>query len=518
MRYRIKNSLPGTMTTIVVYLLLFILQFGLIYYLMTIVSEATRYARIAFLFLDFAVAMHIINDHTNDSTYKIAYLFVMIIFPVFGSFLYLFSKWDLIRRSVSDRIHTSMAVSEPLYHQDPEVLKEVLEDDPLIHNTLRFLWDTEGYPSYPLQGWRYYPLGEEYIDDLIEELKKAKNFIFMEYFIIQQGKCWDRIMDVLVDKVRSGVEVRVLLDGTALVTKVPFTFARELKKLGIEAAIFKPIVPVVSLYQNHRDHRKIAVIDNRVAFTGGVNLADEYANEVELFGHWKDTGVKVTGPSVNSFTNMFLTMWHVANGRERDRECIYYTPFDEEDFQTYSGGTITPFGDDPYGAHRIGKEIICDMINQSTEYLHITTPYLILDEETKGDLIHLAESGAEVIIVTPHIPDKRVVFLVTRSYYKDLLRSGVRIFEYSPGFIHAKNFISDGRKTLLGTINCDYRSLFLHFECGAYIYDEALTGEVEGDFQKILSQSEEITLERTLSFSRTQRALGRILRIFAPMM
>ncbi len=515
-RFRIKNSLPGVLTTLVLYGFLFFLQFALIYAVGRFLSEHKDLLQSAFFVLDLVVGLHIVNDKRNDPVYKVAFLFTMVALPVFGSFLYILSKRDIFRRWFSEKFETSKEKNFAYYRQDPEIMEEVRMEDALFYNTARFLWNQEDFPIYRNGECDYYPLGEAYWRRMLEELEKAKKFIFMEYFIVQQGDMWDSILAILKRKAQEGVEVRLMYDGTSVLTKLPINYPKAMEKWGIKTKVFKPIVPVLSLYQNHRDHRKILVIDNEVAFTGGINLADEYVNLVDLYGHWKDTGVTVYGSCVRSFTNLFLGMWDV-NTDDSESFRPYLMP-PEKEYKGEKSGYVIPFGDDPYGKNRVGKEVYNDMVNQAVNYLHIMTPYLILDEETKSDLIHLAHTGTEVKIITPHIPDKKIVFAVTRSYYKELIRNGVEIYEYTPGFIHAKSFVSDDRKAVVGTINCDYRSLFLHFECGAYFFDKAMARKVEADFQDTLTKCTPFTMEMCLKFTHFQRAAGRVLRVFAPMM
>lgn len=514
---KIRNSVVSVLTTLVVYAVLFLVQFGVLIHFGRLLGEYRDVLQNVFLFLDFIVGLHIVNDKQNDPMYKIAFLFTVIVLPVFGAFLYILSKWDVFRRWFTQKFERTKRSNITYYRQKPEILEETRADDPHFYNTARFLWNEEDFPVYRNGDCDYYPLGEAYWERMLEELEGAKYFIFMEYFIIEQGEMWSSILEILKKKVNEGVEVRLMYDGTTAMTKVPFHYDEEMRKLGIKTKVFKPIVPLLSLYQNHRDHRKILVIDNRVAFTGGINLADEYVNLKELYGHWKDTGVTVYGSCVRSFTNMFLSMWDVVSKEEPEEFKPYLIPPLEE-YRGEHTGYVIPFGDDPYGKNRVGKEIYNDMINQATSYLHITTPYLILDDETKNNLIHLAQSGTDVKIITPHIPDKKVVFFVTRSYYKELIRNGVEIYEYTPGFIHAKNFVSDDAKAVVGTVNCDYRSLFLHFECGTYFYDKAMAEKVEADFQDTLSRSMPFTMDMVYRFTKLDRAMGRLLRIFAPMM
>ena len=293
-RFHIKNSLVSILARMIVYGVLFFVQFAIILFVSRFFSEHREVLQAGIFVLDLFVGLHIVNDRRNDPVYKVAFLFTIIVLPVFGAFLYIGSKWDVFRLWFSEKFEFTKKSNISYFRQDPEVMEETRMEDPLFYNTARFLWNEEDYPVYRNGECDYFPLGEDYWHRMLDELKKAKRFIFMEYFIIEQGKMWDDILEILKEKADSGVEVRLMYDGTTALTKVPFTYHKEMEKLGIKTKIFKPILPLLSLYQNHRDHRKILVIDNQVAFTGGVNLADEYINERELFGHWKDTGSPYT--------------------------------------------------------------------------------------------------------------------------------------------------------------------------------------------------------------------------------
>lgn len=506
----------GQMMAIIVFLIVFILQFTLLTQVGSLFNKIFPFGQTAIVILDLGVALHVINDRQNDETYKLTFLFAIIAMPIFGSLFYILSRWDIVRNYFSDRMEVAREGVYPEFKQDERYLEEVKSLDPLAYNTLHFLWEQERYPTYKNTKTEYYSSGEENFEAIKRELRRAKHFIFLEYFIIKKGFMWDEILEILKQKVDEGVEVRLLFDGTNMLTKVHLGFPNEVRKLGIKVSVFKPMAPVISLYQNHRDHRKIIVVDNQCAFTGGINISDEYINRVKPFGHWKDVGTLSWGPSTTSYTLMFLSMWNVSNNASEDPTPYLLEYEGDEDDE--DAGYITPFGDDPYVRNRVGHDVINDIISQAKDYVYITTPYLILDQELKSDLIHAAQSGIDVRIITPKIPDKEVVFLVTRSYYKELLRGGVRIFEYSPGFIHAKAIVSDDIKSLVGTINLDYRSLFLHFECASYYYDKKLAAEVKEDFNRTFEVVDEFTLEDTKEFSYFERIMGRLLRVLAPLL
>ncbi len=511
---RFGQHMSQNLVLIIIFLVLFLWQFYLIGRFARRFYVDAVYARVLSMLLDLLVSVQIVNDRTNDDTYKVAFLFAIVALPVIGAIFYLMSRWDFIRNRFTRASDQAKEHFQAQYRQDMQILEEFEKLDPQAHKTAFFLWFQERFPIYKNSKVEYFASGESQFEAIKRELRRAEHFIFLEYFIIQEGEMWDEIVEILLEKVAQGVEVRLLFDGTNMITKVPLRFPEELRKMGIDVRVFKPIIPVLTLYHNHRDHRKILVVDNYCAFIGGINLADEYINRLKRFGHWKDTGTLAYGKSVSSYTLMFLTMWNVSgNTLEDPSPYLMEHPVDYKE-----GAYIIPFGDDPYGKNRIGKDVYSHIINQATDYIHITTPYLILNEELRSILVHAAESGVDVKIITPHIPDKKLVFLLTRSNYKELLRGGVKIYEYTPGFIHAKSIVSDNIKSVVGSINLDYRSLYLHYECGSYYYDEVFAKKLEEDFQETLAQSQEFTLEMTYKFSKRHRVLGRILRVFAPMM
>ena len=337
----------------------------------------------------------------------------------------------------------------------------------------------------------------------------------MEYFIVEKGVMWGEILDILKEKVWQGVDVRFIYDGMCSMYSLPYHYDRELKHAGIKCKQFSPIRPVLSSYQNNRDHRKICVIDGNIAFTGGVNLADEYINVKERFGHWKDTAVMLQGEAVQSFTMMFLQMWNITEKKEEDFS-RYLTP-KSKDIQRELG-YVMPYADNPFDKQNVGEQVYLHILNHAKKYVHIMTPYLIVDEDMLSTLEYVAECGVEVVIIMPHIPDKWYAFAVAKTYYKRLLEAGVKIYEYTPGFVHAKVFVSDNDTATVGTINLDYRSLFHHFECGAFIYNNQVVWEIERDFQDTLEQCQEVTVMELKKQNLFERLAGKVLRIIAPLM
>ena len=341
----------------------------------------------------------------------------------------------------------------------------------------------------------------------------AKKFIFLEYFIVEEGEMWDSVVDILARKVRQGVDVRVLYDGTCSLVRLPYSYPKKLRQLGIRCKVFAPIRPFISTTYNNRDHRKILVIDGRVGFTGGVNLADEYINRREKFGHWKDAAVMLRGDAVRSLTLMFLRQWNAG-----EKERIYEPYLTGADPQPGAGGYIIPYGDSPLDDERTGKMVYLDIINTARDYVYIMTPYLILDNEMISALTFAARRGVDVRMILPGIPDKRYAAILAKSHYKQLVNAGVKVYEYTPGFVHSKVFVSDDTKAVVGTINLDYRSLYLHFECAAYLYKTPVTGDVLRDFEETFPKCRLITPQAVQEQKLSTRLLGSILKLAAPLM
>ena len=359
-------------------------------------------------------------------------------------------------------------------------------------------------------------MGEDWFAKYLEELKKAEHYIFMEYFIIAEGYMWDSILEVLKEKAAAGVEVRLIYDDLGCVNTLPAQYYRTLQACGIRCAAFNQFRPVLNVVMNNRDHRKITVIDGHTAFTGGINLADEYINRKRRFGHWKDSGIWLYGEAVWTFTVMFLQMWSVITGTAcefgRYRPHIYHIGEFEAD------GLVQPYGDSPMDSETVGESVYLNIINYAKRYLYIFTPYLIPDNETLTALCQAAKRGVDVRIVTPSIPDKKTVFLLTQSYYEPLMEAGVRIYEYLPGFIHSKSFVCDDEMATCGTFNVDYRSLYLHFECGVFLYKNSSVLQIRQDALNTFEVSEEMQLEKVRSRNLAVRMIQSVLRLFAPML
>lgn len=481
-------------------------------------SNNIVYFTIASNILSVVVLIHIINDKTNPY-YKLAWVIPVMLIPIFGTVMYIFVKLELGTRIMKKRTVELVKKTSGYMPQNEADLKELSEADAKESNLAVYMKKFAGYPIYKNTFVKYYSLGDHAFESMKTELLKAREFIFMEFFIVERGEMWDSILEILEQKVKEGVDVRIMYDGMCSLMLLPYKYPRTLINKGIKCKMFSPIRPILSTVQNNRDHRKILVIDGHTAFTGGVNLADEYINKRVKYGHWKDTAVMLKGEAVKSFTMMFLQNWNITESDEGDYESYIRYDFPEITEGILStGGFSMPYGDSPFDDENVGETVYIDILNRAERYVHIMTPYLIIDNEMMHALTYAAKRGVEVIIIMPHVPDKLYAYLLARSYYAELIEAGVEIYEYTPGFVHAKCFTSDDIRATVGSINLDYRSLFLHFECGCYFYGNPVVEQVENDMQETLKMCRKVTLEECKKLNPFKKAAGSILRLFAPLM
>ena len=460
-----------------------------------------------------AMLLHLVNKPSEPYS-KITWILLIVMAPALGLALYAFVESEIGHRVLNRRLSELMKQTSAFLPRQPEI-PEAARRTPELEGLAKYTWEHGGCPLYGNTRVDYLDSGEASMDAMLRDLEGAKDFIFLEFFIIDEGYLWSRVLKILEEKARQGVEVRVMYDGTCAVFRLPYRYPEMLKKLGIKCKMFAPIRPMVSTHYNNRDHRKILVVDGRVAYTGGVNLADEYINHITRFGHWKDVSVRLSGEAVRSFTLMFLQMWNVnENGDDFAR--FLNVPVSEAD--RGAPGWVLPYGDSPLDDVQVGEMVYADILNRARRYVHIMTPYLILDRETTVALCFAARRGVEVCILLPHIPDKKYAFALAKTHYRELLQAGVRILEYTPGFVHAKTFVSDDCKAVVGTINLDYRSFYLHFECAAYLRDVPAVMDVERDFQATAARCQEIHLEDLKKIRLSTRVVGWLLKVFAPVM
>ena len=450
----------------------------------------------------------------RESNAKLTWMLVILLLPVFGGLLYLYTQSELGHRILRDRYAAITRKTRDILPQSVDTLLRLSERAPDMAGLARYVNHSGCFPVYDETAVRYFPLGDELFPAMLEELEKAERFIYLEFFIIDEGEMWGRILEILARKAAAGVDVRLLYDGTNEFFTLPRDYAKRLEKLGIRAKAFAPVMPFVSTHYNYRDHRKILVIDGRVAFNGGVNLADEYINRVRRFGHWKDSAVMLTGEAVRSFTLMFLQMWDLEEGQIPERERLF-APVER---QSGASGFVLPYADCPLDRERVGEWVYLDILNRARRYVHIMTPYLILDQEMQTALKFAAERGVDVRLILPGIPDKRLPYALAKTHYRSLLESGVRIYEYSPGFVHAKVFVSDDREAAVGTVNLDYRSLYHHFECGTYLRDADCIGSIEEDFLATQELCRTVTPETVRREKLSVKLEGVLMKVLSPLM
>lgn len=446
-----------------------------------------------------------------DSTAKLTWLFLIMLFPVPATVMLWFSQKDIGHRLAKMRIVELIGQSRDKIKQDSEVISKTELVSSGTDDLCRYLNLTGNFPIYENTQVTFFPIGEDKFSAMLTELKKAEKFIFMEYFIIDEGYMWGSILKILADKAAQGVDVRVMYDGMCEVSLLPHDYPKRMEKLGIKCKPFTPITPFISTQYNYRDHRKILVIDGKIAFNGGVNLADEYINRIERFGHWKDTALMLKGEAVRSFTLMFLQMWNIDVKEPMWEECAAV-------FKAETDGFVLPYADCPLDGYKVGEMVYMDILNRAKSYVHIMTPYLILDNELETALKFAAQRGIDVKLILPGIPDKKAAYALAKSHYKALAKAGVKIYEYTPGFVHAKVFVSDDEKAVVGTINLDYRSLYHHFECATYLYRTSCITEIEYDFEETLAKCREITCDTIKNEKLSYKILGGFMKLIAPLM
>ena len=459
------------------------------------------------------MVLYLLNSQF-DPTAKITWLIVIMLLPVFGSLLFLYTQRDIGHRALKATTQQMTLATKDNLLQPPATLEKLKATDPRVANLARYMARSGCHPVFENTQVTYFPIGEAKFEALLQELEKAEKFIFMEYFIINEGTMWGQILEILARKAAEGVDVRVMYDGTCELSTLPHNYPELLEQLGIQCKMFAPLTPFVSTHYNYRDHRKILVIDGHTAFNGGVNLADEYINQHVRFGHWKDTAVMLKGDAVRSFTLMFLQMWSLGT-KDPNFEPYLMMP---SQAQQDAPGFVIPYGDCPLDNEKVGEHVYIDILNRAQTYVHIMTPYLILDGEMEDALKFAAERGVDVRLILPGIPDKKVPFALALTHYRSLLDSGVRIYEYTPGFVHAKSFVADDREAVVGTINLDYRSLYHHFECATYLYGTSCISDIEQDFLETQAKCRTVTRE-TIKHERLSRKLtGYLMKGIAPLL
>ena len=473
-----------------------------------------RWRSLVTVFTWVSVIMVVWLMRKNDNpAYKTAWIVIILIFPLFGGIFYLlwgntpFNQAKLRHRFTPRRPRFDDAARQPASEQ-------LCAEAARHAGKCRYIENITGMPAWTNTSAEYFPLGEDFFHSLVQELPKAKKFIFLEYFIIEPGLMWDSILDILSEKAAAGVDVRLIYDDAGTMGKLPSGYDQYLLSRGVRAVRFNRFVPTLNTYLNNRDHRKICVIDGDVSYMGGINLADEYINHIIRFGHWKDTGVCMRGDATFNATLMFLQLWEFSTGEKIPADTTLYRP----SLVQPAAGYIQPFGDSPLDQDNVGEAVYMQMISTARQYVYITTPYLVLDNEMLTALSVAAKSGVDVRILMPGIPDKKLVYMVTRSFYPQLYRAGVRLYEYRPGFLHAKMIVADDEIAIVGTMNMDFRSFYMHFECGTVFYANDVVMQAKEDIDEIMAVSRETDEEWLRRFSWPTSIAASVLRLFAPML
>ncbi len=489
----------------------FFLQIGLMIFL---AMYLMRYSIIAYFIFEIVSVITVFALVNNAESYKMSWIVIILVLPVSGLFLYFMWGRKRVNSSYFRRSREIDALMVKNLRQNEEIVQDLERQHPNKVQISRYL-RKEGFPIYNNTHATYFGLGEKVLEAMLEDLKQAKKFIFMEYFIVSDGKVWSDILEVLTRKVKEGVEVKLLFDDFGTLRINTQAFRRDLKSRGIEMSIFNPIHrDMVRMSFNYRNHKKITVIDGNIGYTGGFNLADEYANYIERFGHWKDSGIRLYGDGVYSFTCFFLNMWRIVNKNVRINDADY-----RPQAHVFQEGYVQPFMGGPHrNPHNPTEGVYTRMINKARDYIYITTPYLVLDQSMRDDLTSAAQSGVDVCIIVPRIYDKWYVYMVNVSNYGKLMEAGVHIYEYKPGFIHAKNVIADDECAICGTINTDYRSFYLHYECGVFLSEMEAVKDMKDDFLRTLEECEEMDLAHWSKRPIGNKVMQAALKVLSPLL
>lgn len=458
------------------------------------------------------IVLYIVSKKEKPA-YKLVWILLVLAMPVFGVLLYLVIKFQTSRRLFSKRLGQIETSTRPLMAMGGDCLEQAVQACAPYERDIRYLQEHAQFPVYAKTTTQYYSPGEKMLPLLLADLETAQHYIFMEYFIMQEGKMWNSVLEVLERKAKQGVDVRVMFDDMGCFLTLPTDYAKQLQKKGIKARVFNPFMPVLSSVQNNRDHRKIASIDGKIAHTGGINMADEYINEYEKHGHWKDSGIRLEGDAAWSLTVIFLQLWNLGGLNANHDDIASFFPWKDQPCPDVHDGYVIPYADSPLDSEDVSEHVYLQIINQARKTLYIATPYFIVDDNILSALRLAAKSGVDVRLMTPAVWDKHLVHMTTRSYYRDLVEGGVKVYEYTPGFVHSKVFVADGKVATVGTVNLDFRSLYLHFECGVWMCGSSAVKQAEIDYLETLKKCKPIALQDCKN-----TLIQEILRIFAPLL
>ena len=485
-----------------------LLQFGFAISIQLFFREHIAIIGIIYELLSVLIVLKILKDSTRISN-DLPWIILILLFPIFGTILLITLSSNYAHSKLLKNIFKSEKEYQQYLNQDIKIRKEIDEND---LDNLKYIVDRSKYPVTKNNKITYYDYGEKFYPELLKELNKAEKFIFLEYFIINKGQMWDGILKILKEKASQGVEVRILYDDMGSIAMLSTKYPNELKKMGIKCIPFNKVSPFKGIFMNNRDHRKMTIIDGKVAFSGGVNLSDEYININSKLGIWKDNGIKIEGDAIWNLTIMFLTMWN-ANIKE-DKDILKF----KHEFKNTEkiDGYVVPYGVAPLHEDLIGEDVYINIINSAKKYLYIMNPYLIIDTDMTNALIRAAKRGVDVKIIVPGIPDKKIVYTQTSSFFELLSNGGVKIYKFTKGFVHSKVYVSDDKRAVVGTINMDYRSLYLHFENGIYMENVKEIKDVKKDMDETLKDCKKLN-DKDIKSSIFKSIWQSILRLFAPL-
>lgn len=511
---RMTKTIKLSTNKIATYVVLLLLQIGVVAFGLTLLAPYLNIS--VFLIVAKSVglitAIYIINSKIPNE-YKITWIVFVLGLTMLGTIAYyIFGKKPVSKRKRKKLGAKIDAVLDCV--QDESVMAAAKEKDEFLAGTAKYIFANGKMPLSTARECEYFAIGEDYFDRLKEELAKAKEFIFIESFIIAEGRMWDEVFEIISEKAKSGVDVRIIYDDLGCLTVIPKSFSKKCLDAGIKTYCFNKLRPVLDVAQNNRTHRKIYVIDGLCAFTGGLNIADEYINLVYKHGHWKDTGAMIKGGAVSNFTRMFLLTWSAKFGSE---DISKFFPDNNAPRLADNETFCVPFCDTPASGNAICEDLYIKIIYNAKDYVYINTPYLIITDKVRDALISAAKSGVDVRITVPYIPDKKFVFALTRAFYIPLVLAGVKVYEYKPGFIHAKSIVSDDKYSVIGSSNMDFRSFYLHYECDIFMYD-GIAKDLRDDYEQTCTYSKLVSRSQAEKTSMLKRLSGALLRLFAPLM
>lgn len=516
--YLLKKGQKGIIRALFSRLGLFLVLFGVQAFILFSIpfqfKEIVPYFSIINSIFTIIMVLYLLNT-TIEPTAKITWLVIIMLLPAFGALLFWYTQRDPQTRLERYRLNNLFKLTKDSIPQDSHIVETLSAQDKGVSALAYYIRQTGCHPIFNKTAVTYFPSGEEAWQAMLFQLAQAQHFIFLEYFIIEEGLMWGSILEILAQKAKEGVDVRVMYDGACEFSKLPHDYPERLKTVGIACKIFGRLTPFLSMRYNYRDHRKILVIDGTVAFNGGINLADEYINAVQKYGHWKDAAIMLQGDAVQSFTLMFLQLWSV---HEQEWDFTPYLKVPAHALPVSPDGFVIPYGDNPVDARKTGECVYMDILNRAQRYVHIVSPYFVLDGQMEMVLKFAAERGVDIKLILPGIPDKKIPYALAKMHYASLLASGVRIYEYTPGFVHSKIFVCDDREAVVGTINLDYRSLYYHFECATYMYGTSCIKDIEADYQLTLKECREVTPATVQHEKWMIKACGIVLKPLAPLM